>query len=377
MENGKVEIRQVKTRKEKKEFINFPIKLYRNNENYVPLLSLDEMKIFDKKSIYYEDCDIITFLAYKDGKVVGRIAGIEQKSYNKKNNAKRCRFSRFDLINDEEVAKALLNAVENWAKEKGLDTVNGPLGFNDLDREGLLIEGFDEQATFEENYNAPYYKDLLEKCGYEKEIDYMAFSIIPPKQLDGRVKRISDAVLSRYDLHLAKEKHIGKFLKLYKDQIFDVIDEAYGDLYGVIPYTEGLRKSIISQFRLLLNTNCICTILDKNENVVAFGLGLPSLAKAVQKSKGRYLPFGIFRILKARKTFKVFDFALIGVRKEYLNSGINAIILQYIIEKCQDMGVERLETNHSLETNDRILHTWKNFENHRQHKRFRCFIKSI
>lgn len=372
-----IEIKQVVTKKQQKDFIEFPIKLYKDNPNYVPILSLDEKAIFNKKSIFYEDCDIVAFLAYKGKKIVGRIVGIEQKSYNKKNNEKRCRFSRFDCINDVNVAKKLLDSVEEWARAKGLNVIHGPLGFHDLDKEGLLIEGFDEKSTYEENYNAPYYKDLLEECGYLKEIDYLAFSIIPPKETDGRVKRLSDAVLKRYDLHIAKEKHIGKFLKLYKDQIFDVIDEAYGDLYGVIPYTDGLRKSIISQFRLLLNTKCICTILNNENKVVAFGLGLPSLADAVQKSKGRYLPTGIFRILKARRTYKVFDFALIGVRKEYKNSGINAIILQYIIENCQTMGVEKIETNHSLETNDRILNTWKNFENHRQHKRFRCFVKNI
>lgn len=377
MENRNIEIKKVISRKQQKEFIEFPIKLYKDNTNYIPMLSMDEKQIFNKKSVYYQDCDIVNFLAYKNGKVVGRVTAIEQKSYNKKNNERRCRFSRFDLINDENVAKALLDAVEEFAKEKGLDVIHGPLGFNDLDREGLLIEGFEEQATYEENYNAPYYKDLLEKCGYEKEIDYLSFSVIPPKEINSRVKRLSDVVLKRYQLHTAKEKRIGKFLKLYKDQIFDVIDEAYGDLYGVIPYTDALRKSIISQFKLLLSTKCICTILDKNDKVVAFGLGLPSLAKAVQKSKGRYFPLGIFRILKARKTYEVFDFALIGVRNEYKNSGINAIILQYIIENCIKNGVQRIETNHSLETNDRILNTWKNFDNYRQHKRFRCFIKKI
>ena len=252
MENSKVEIKQVKTKHQEKQFIEFPIKLYKDNPNFVPMLSLDETAIFNKKSIFYEDCDIVAFLAYRGKKVVGRIVGIEQKSYNKKNNEHRCRFSRFDLINDEEVARALLGSVENWAKEKGLNVIHGPLGFHDLDREGLLIDGFDEKATYEENYNAPYYKDLLEKCGYLKEIDYLSFSIVPPKEIDGRVKKISDAVLKRHNLHIATEKNMGKYLKKYKDQIFDVIDEAYGDLYGVIPYTEGLRKSIISHFRLNL-----------------------------------------------------------------------------------------------------------------------------
>lgn len=370
-----VEVKQVKTKKQQKQFVKFPLKLYKDNEYYVPLLQLDEKSLFSKNNYNYTDCNIVFFLAYKDDEVVGRIAGIEQKSYNKKNNERRCRFSRFDTINDLEVAKALFNAVENWAKERGLNVMHGPLGFNDLDREGLLIEGFDYLATFEENYNFDYYKDLIEKCGYSKEIDYLAFQITPPKEND-RIKKLSNTILERYNLHLAPKMPIGKFLNTYKDQLFDVIDEAYGPLYGVVPYTEGLRKSIISQFKLMLNTNCICTVLDSNEKVIGFGLGLPSLAKAVKKSNGKYLPLGIFRMLKARKNFKMFDFALIGVRPQYQGLGITAIILQYLIDKCNELGVEVIETNHSLETNDKILLTWKNFE-HIQHKRFRCFIKSI
>ena len=370
-----IEIKEVKTRKQKKDFVNFPIKLYKNNDYYVPFLALDEMDLFNKKNLNYEDCNIVFYLAYKDGKVAGRIAGIEQMSYNNKNNEKRCRFSRFDCIDDVEVAKALFNAIEDWAKERGLNVMHGPLGFNDLDREGLLIEGFDKIATFEENYNFPYYQKLIEECGYAKEIDYVSFLITPPKE-DERIKRLSDAMLKRYNLHIAKAKNISEYLKKYKDGVFDVLDEAYGDLYGVVPYTEKLRKSIISQFKLLLNKQCICAVLNEKEEVVAFGVGLPSLAKAVQKSKGKYLPFGIFRILKSRKTFKVFDFALIGVRKKYQGSGITAIILQYMIDNTRDLGVEKIETNHSLENNHKILLTWKNFE-HEQHKRFRCFIKDL
>ena len=372
-----IEVREVKTRKEKKDFVNLPLKLYKDNDYYVPLLYVDEMNLFSKKkNINYDDCDMAFFIAYKDKIPAGRIIAIEQKTYNKKTGEKRCRFSRFDTIDDDEVCKKLFDAVENWAKERGLNIVHGPLGFNDLDREGLLIEGFDKLATFEENYNYPYYRALLEKNGYEKEIDYLSFKIFPEEITDQRVKRLSEAVLKRHELHMATEKNISKYLKLYKDQIFDVIDEAYGDLYGVIPYTEKLRESIISQFKLLLSTKCICTILDKNNNVVAFGVGLPSLAKAVKKSNGKYLPLGIFRILKAKKTFKVFDFALIGVRKAYKNSGVNAIILQYIMDNAYKLGIEEIETNHSLETNDRILNTWKNFK-HEQHKRFRCFIKHL
>ena len=371
-----IEVKQVKTKKQQRDFVNFPIKLYKDNEYFVPLLALDEMALFNKNNLNYEDCDIVFYLAYKDGKVAGRIAGIEQKSYNNKTGEKRCRFSRFDCIDDQEVAKALFDAIEKWAKERGLNVMHGPLGFNDLDREGLLIEGFDHLATFEENYNYPYYQTLIENCGYGKEIDYLAFKIFSPKSSNERVKRLSEAMLKRYNLHIGKARNINQYLKKYKDGIFDALDEAYKELYGVVPYTEKLRKSIISQFKLLLNMNCICTVLNENEEVVAVGIGLPSLAKAVQKSKGRYLPFGLFRILKARKNFKVFDFALIGVRPKFQGTGITAIILQYLIDQANNLGIEEIETNHSLETNNKILATWKNFDHH-QHKRFRCFIKDL
>ena len=371
-----IEVKQVKTKKQQRDFVNFPIKLYKGNEYYVPLLALDEIALFNKNNLNYEDCDIVFYLAYKDGKVAGRIAGIEQKSYNIKTGEKRCRFSRFDCVDDKDVAKALFDAVEKWAKERGLNVVHGPLGFNDLDREGLLIEGFDHLATFEENYNYPYYQTLIENCGYGKEIDYLAFKIFSPKSSNERVKRLSEAMLKRYNLHIGTARNINQYLKKYKDGIFDALDEAYKELYGVVPYTEKLRKSIISQFKLLLNMNCICTVLNENEEVVAVGIGLPSLAKAVQKSKGKYLPFGIFRILKARRNFKTFDFALIGVRPKFQGTGITAIILQYLIDQANNLGIEEIETNHSLETNNKILATWKNFD-HKQHKRFRCFIKNL
>ncbi|MBE7082837.1 MAG: GNAT family N-acetyltransferase [Clostridiales bacterium] len=371
-----IEVVEVKTKKQQRAFVNFPLELYKNHDCYVPFLYGDEMSLFKKTNINYDDCDIVFFLAYKDGKVQGRIAGIEQKSYNAKNKERRCRFSRFDCVNDLEVAKALFDAVENWAKQKNLNVVHGPLGFNDLDREGLLIEGFENIATFEEYYNYDYYQTLIEKCGYGKEIDYLSFLITPPKEKNERIVKLSEAMLKKHKLHFATAKSMGQYLKKYKDGIFDVLDEAYRELYGVVPYTERLRKSIISQFKLLLKLDYIIALVDETETVVAVGIGLPSIAKAVQKCKGKLLPFGFIDILKAKNNTKVFDFALIGIRKKFQGSGITAIILNKIIESAIALGIEKIESNHSLETNDKILNTWKVFE-HKNHKRFRCFIKNI
>lgn len=373
-----VRIEEVKTKKQKKEFVDFPTKLYKDNEYYVHPLRSDEMGIFDPdKNVSYDECEIIFFLAYREKEVVGRICGIIQKVYNEKTNSKRVRFSRFDFIDDLEVAKALLEAVENWAKEKGMDTIHGPLGFNDLEREGLLIQGFDKLATFEENYNHAYYQDYIEKCGYEKEIDYLSFRINVPDALDDRVKKISDLTMKKYNLRIATAKNKKEYLEKYKDGIFDVLDEAYGDLYGVIPYNEKMRKSIIDQFYLVINLEFIITILDENDRVIAFGFALPELAKAVQKSEGKLFPTGLFRILYAKNHFSTIDFGLIGIRKEYQGKGVTAIILNYVIETAKALGIKSIETNHSLEDNYKILQTWKNFDDVTQHKRYRCFLKDL
>lgn len=373
-----IEIVEVTTKKQQKQFVDFPTKLYKGNQFYVHPLRGDELNWFDpEKNVSYDECDIVFYLALKDGEVAGRVCGIVQKVYNKKTNSKRVRFGRLDFIEDFEVAKALIEAIEKWAKEKGMDTVHGPLGFHDLDREGLLIEGFDQLATFEENYNYPYYKDYLEKLGYSKEIDYLAFRINLPKETDARIKRIADMTMQKYNLHIATAKNKKEYLAKYKDGIFDLLNEAYGDLYGVIPYNAKLRKQIIDQFNLIINVRFIITLLDENENVIAFGFALPSLARAVQKSKGKLFPTGVFRILRARGHSPLVDFGLIGVRKQYQGKGIPAIILDYIITAANEMGITSVETNQSLETNHKILQTWKNFDDVTNHKRYRCFIKSL
>lgn len=372
-----IEIKEVKTKKEKKLFVDFPIKLYKNCPYYVPNLRGDELNLFSpKKNVSYADCDIIFFLAHKDGEVAGRICGIEQKIYNKKENEKRVRFTRFDFIEDIEVAKALLNAVERWAKDKGMEIVHGPLGFNDLDREGLLVEGFNELSTFEADYSYPYYAKYLEELGYQKEVDWLEFKIFPPKEISERINRLSDAVMKRYNLKIATAKNMNSYVKLYGEGIFETIDEAYGNLYGVIPYTKPLQKQILSQFKMMLSMDCIVTILDENNKVIAVGLGLPSLAEAVRKSNGKLTLPAIFRLLRAKKNMKVFDFGLIGVRPKYHGKGLTAIIIKQMFKQLEKYHLEHCETNHSLETNQKILLTWKNFD-HIQHKRRRCYIKKI
>ena len=370
-------IKEVKTKSDRKKFVDFPTKLYKNCKQYVHPLRSDELNLFSEKNVSYEDCDAVYYLAYKQGKLVGRIAGIEQRVYNEKVNEKRVRFTRFDCINDEEVAKALFNAVEAWARNKGMNIVHGPMGFNDLDREGMLVEGFDELATFEEQYNYSYYPELMEKCGYEKEVDWLEFKIYPADEKHiSRVKKISEMVLKRYNLKVATAKNKNEYIEKYKKGIFEVIDDAYGDLYGVVPYTDKLRDQIIQQFKMFISLKYMITILDEKDNPVAFGFAIPSLSKAVQKSKGRLTPFGIIRLLRAVKHPKVIDFALIGVKKEYLQCGLPAAILNHIINVMHDENIEYCETNLNLEYNHNIQNQWKTFK-HEQHKRRRSYIKHL
>ena len=312
-----ITIIEVKSKSDIKKFVNYPHKLYKGNKNFVPFLNIDEVNKFDPdKNESYHDCVVKCFLAYKDGKIVGRIAGIIQKLYNEKVNEKRARFSRFDCINDGEVAKALFDAVESWAKSEGMTTVHGPMGYNDLDREGLLIEGFDQMSTFEEQYNFDYYGKLIEDNGFEKEVDWVEYRIFAPKEPNERVDRIAEAVAKRYKLNLITPPSIKWFVDNYKDQFFDVLDAAYSPLYGVVPFSDKMKDSLISQFGLILNKDFLVGITNEEGNLVAFGLVFPSLSESVNKSKGKILPFGIFRMLKQIKKPKSIDLGLIAIRPE-------------------------------------------------------------
>ena len=278
---------------------------------FVPPLYGDEKKIFNKNYVYYDQSEAIYFNAYKDGKIVGRISGILQKAANEKWNRKQVRFTRFDSIDDQEVANALFEKVEKWAKDKGMDTVVGPLGFSDLEREGLLIEGFDQLSTFEEQYNYDYYPKLVENYGFVKEVDWIESKLYAPKVRDDRLERLSSLMMRRYKLKFGEAKNVNDFLKKYADKFFDIIDETYVDIYGSVPFTPGMRKLMISNFKLIVNLKNVAVIVDENDKVVCFGICFPSLARAIQKSKGHLTPFALVRLLKAIKNPKVLDLGLI------------------------------------------------------------------
>ena len=371
-----IEVKEVTSKKMQKEFLNFPLKLYKGVKQFVPPLYGDEKQIFNKNYMYYDTCEAVYYNAYKDGEIVGRISGIIQRQSNEKTGEKRIRFTRFDAIDDQEVANKLFDAVKEWAKSNGMEKICGPLNFSDLEREGLLIDGFDEISTFEEQYTYPYYPKLIENYGFEKEVDWVEYKIYPPKEVDPKIKKISEMVQKRYNLHVAKEKNTNSLIKKYKDGIFDCLNQGYKDLYGVVPYTEKMKQSLIKQFKLVIDIDFVIVICDENNKVVGFGLAFPSLSEAVNKCGGKLFPFGVFKLLKAIKRPKIYDFGLISVYPEYQNKGVNSIILEQLMQRMIDSGLEYCETNLNLEDNTKVQAQWKFFE-HTQHKRRRSYILDV
>lgn len=372
-----VEIRKVSTKKERKEFVEFPLKLYKNNPYFVPPLYSDEMNIFKPDYMYYDQAEAVYFNAYREGKMVGRISGILQVAANRKWNQNRARFTRFDAIDDQEVANALFNAVEDWAKSKQADELVGPLGFSDLEREGLLIQGFDWLNTFEEQYNYDYYQRLIENCGFDKDVDWIELNVkIPVNDFDERIERISGEMMAKHKVHFADIKSTRDLLKRYENKVFKLWDETYDRIYGTVPFTDKVKKAMVEQFKLVIDSRFIALIVDENDELVALGLCFPSLSKAVQKSGGRLTLGCLIRMLRAIRNPKTVDMAIIGVANKYKNTGIALALVAEFCKRAKLFGVESAETNLMLEHNCPIQNLWKHFETV-QHKRRRCFIKKL
>lgn len=370
------EIIKVRTKKQQREFLQFPLRLYKDNPFFVPPLYGDEKKMFKPNFVYNDTCETEYFLAVDGGKTVGRISAILQKASNEKRGEKRVRFTRFDCINDQNVANLLFKAVEDFAKEKGMTEVCGPLGFSDLEREGLLVEGFDKLSTFEEQYNAEYYGDLVENCGYKKEVDWTESMLFYPDEGYESLQKTADYVMKRYNLHVGEAKNVKDFLNKYSDGFFKLLDIAYDGLYGTVPFTEEMKKITISNFKLIIDLKHVVVILNENDEIVCLGICFPSLAKAVQKSGGRLTPPAILRVLKAIKHPEIIDLGLIAVHPDYLNRGINAVVTAALMKMLSDGEVKYAETNLNLEYNHAVINQWKRFKTV-QHKRRRAYVKSL
>lgn len=372
-------IKKVSSKKELKTFIRFNYELYKGNPYSVPDLYDDMLNTFSsKKNAAFEFCEAEYFLAYKDNKVVGRVAAIINNRANQTWDKKEVRFGWIDFIDDEEVSSALLKAVEDWGKQKGMDTITGPLGFTDMDAEGMLIEGFDQLGTMATIYNYPYYSQHMEKLGFEKDADWVEFKLYVPDQLPEKFVRISEIILQKYKLKIKKltRKEIKE--KHYGQKIFDLINEAYAPLYGFSKMTQGQIDQYVNTYLPLLDLRMVSIVETEDGELVAAGISMASLSKALQKAKGRILPFGWFYLLKALfiKRPKVLDLLLVGVKPEYQSKGVNALLFYDLVPTFKKMGFVYGESNPELEENKKVQAQWSAFESV-QHKRRRAFKKAI
>lgn len=372
-----LEIIRIVDKKYRKEFVQLPLKMYKGNRYFVPPFYADEMAMFTDKNIYSKMCDHAFFIAKRDGKVVGRIQGIIQKKFNALYNTKQSRFCRFDCEDNQETATALFNAVEEWAKSMGADHMIGPSNYSDQEREGLLIEGFNYLSTFEEQYNYPYYKTLIENCGFEKDVDWIENRLFQTNQNKKTLEVLAQRALKDYDLRVA---NIGlsmkEIIKKYAKGIFECLDECYSPLYGYVPFSDEMRDQLIQQFKLVLDKRYFTIIVNKEDKVVACGFCVPGIGKALQKSGGRLTPAAIIRLLKTIKNPESVDLALVGILPEYRKSGVAAFVMQKLQEISEMPSVQYMETNLCLEENTNIWTLWKRFDKI-QHKKRRSFIKKF
>ena len=374
-----VTIKKVSSAAELKKFIRFNYELYKENPFSVPDLYDDMLNTFSRdKNAAFEFCEADYFLAYKDGKLVGRIAAILNKRANETWNKKEVRFGWVDFVNDMEVSDALFKAVEAWGKERGMTDMVGPLGFTDFDAEGMLVEGFEQLGTMATIYNFPYYPQHMEKLGFEKEADWVEFKIYIPDAIPDKHKRISEIIMRKYGLKIVKCQST-KDINKYGQAIFDLMNEAYSPLYGYSALSPKQIQQYIKMFLPILDLRMVTLVTDAEDNVIAVGISMPSLSEALQKGKGRLLPFGWFHLMKLifmKKYPKVLDLLLVAVKPEYQNKGVNALLFYDLIPIYQQLGFEYAESNPELEFNDKVQAQWEYFKTE-QHKRRRAYKKSL
>ncbi len=372
MEN--ITIKEVKTKSDLNKFISFPDKLYKGNKYRVPQLHMYEKgSLVPEKNPAFDFCEAKYWLAYQNGKIVGRIAGILNKKSNEIWKENYVRFGWIDFIDDIKVSEALIKTVENWAKSLNAEAVHGPLGFTDMDLEGMLTEGFDEIGTQATLYNYPYYPEHLEKLGYAKDVDWIQYEVKVPDKVPDKLKRISDLVLKKYNLRILDAKKPKDILP-YAKSMFETLNESFAHLYGFVPLTDKQIKKYTNDYFSMIDTKYICFVLDKNDEVIGFGISVLSLSKALQKAKGKLFPFGFIHILKALKKNDTVDMLLQGVKTKYQKKGIVSVFYNKMMQAYIDNGIKTAITSHILEDNKDSHQLFDAYDT-RQHLRRRVYIK--
>lgn len=360
-------------------FVHFPIDvIYRDSKYYVPPLVTDEVNTLrPDKNPAFDFCEAAYFLAYRDGKIVGRIAGIINHVVNERTGKKEARFSYIDFIDDDEVVDALIDAVTKWGKSKGMEHLTGPLGFTDMDPEGLLIEGFDRVGTTGAVYSHAYYHKQLERLGFVKDVDWLEFLITIPKEVPEKMARIAKLMSERLNLTTIKYTDRKQLVKDYGDAIFKLINVAYDELFGYSPLTDKQIKHYIKMYLPFLPLDDLSMVIEKEtRELIAVGITIPSMSEALIKNRGRLFPMGWKPLLDAFKHNDVVDLMLIAVKPEYQNKGVNSLIFNDLITVFNKHGYTHAESNHELELNTKVLQQWDYFETE-QHKRRRAYTKEI
>lgn len=374
-----VEIKKISpTRKELKEFTRFHIDLYKDNPYFVPPLITDDINtLTPSKNPAFDFCEAEYFMAYRDGKPVGRIAAIINHQVNESTGHKAARFGFVDFIDDEEVSEALLRTVEEWGRSKGMEKVIGPLSFTDLDKEGCLIEGFDELSTMATIYNYPYYSKHFEKHGYEKESDWVEFLMEVPDAVPEKHLRIAEIVKKKFGLNVVKYTSRRKIKKDYGRALFHLINDAYKDLYQFSKLSDRQIEKYIDEYLGLLDLDLVTIITDSEGKIVGVGISMPSMSRALQKSRGKMFPTGWWHLLKGLKgkNDRV-DLLLVAVKPEYQAKGVNALLFVDLIPHYIKKGYKWAESNPEMETNSKVQNQWEAF-NPRQHKRRRSYVKPL
>ncbi len=374
-----IKIKEVTTKQDLKKFVKFNLELYKDCLYHVPGLIADEMITLDKtKNPAFDFCEAIYFLAYKNDRIVGRIAGLINHRANEVWNQQYARFGFVDFINDDEVVDALFDAVEKWAKNKGMNGIQGPLGFTDLDHEGTLIEGFNKMGTMAAIYNYPYYPHQIERMGYEKDQDWNEFKIIVPKEIPEKYLRVAEIVKKKYGLKIMRFRKT-KEIWPYAKKIFDLWNKAYSTLYAYSPLSDKQIEYYIKMYIPMLRLELVPIIVRESDDaVVGVGICMPNLSYALKSAGGNIFPFGFVPLLKSLygKKVKVIDMMIIGVDPEYQNKGVNSLIFCDIIEVANKLGAEWCESNPELELNHKIQSLWDSFEA-TLHKKRRAYLKKI
>ena len=374
-----IEIKTVTTRKELKTFVRFANRMYKGNKYYVPCMPMDDMKTLDKNyNAAFEFCEAEYYLAYKDGQLVGRVAAILNHKANKAWNVNQVRFGWIDFIDDIEVSKALLDAVIAFGKARGVNQIVGPLGFTDFDPEGMLVEGFDRISTMALIYNHPYYPEHMKQLGYEKETGWVEYRLTLPDEVPERHLRVAEFVTERYGLKIVKKTKSEVNKERYGQKIFQLINETYCNLYGFSLLSEKQIDQFVDTYLGVIDMEMLALVEDRNGNLIAAGLTMPSIAETLQKCNGEMFPFGWYQLLRTMywKKPETLELLLIGVKPEWQSKGVNSLVFVDLLKRVKRMGFKYAETNANLESNTKVQAMWSVFEKE-QHKKRWVFGKEI